>query len=160
MAENGDKLKIAMRNWASGVAVVTSACLGAKAGTTISSFTSLSLDPALVLLNLALENPVQTMIGQSGIFGITVLSNEQRDLSDLFAGFGKRIQERFDGLETFTLKSPAPLLSGGLAWLDCRVYHIQSLPKSAVIIGEVIDAKVDDRRKPLVYLNRAYVEVA
>ncbi len=160
MAENGDKLKIAMRNWASGVAVVTSACLGAKAGTTISSFTSLSLDPALVLLNLALENPVQTIIGQSGIFGITVLSNEQRDLSDLFAGFGKRIQERFDGLETFTLKSPAPLLSGGLAWLDCRVYHIQSLPKSAVIIGEVIDAKVDDRRKPLVYLNRAYVEVA
>jgi flavin reductase (DIM6/NTAB) family NADH-FMN oxidoreductase RutF len=160
MAENGDKLKIAMRNWASGVAVVTSTCLGAKAGTTISSFTSLSLDPALVLLNLALENPVQTMIGQSGIFGITVLSNEQRGLSDLFAGFGKRIQERFDGLETFTLKSPAPLLSGGLAWLDCKVYHIQSLPKSAVIIGEVIDAKVDDRRKPLVYLNRAYVEVA
>jgi len=103
---------------------------------------------------------VQPMIGHSGIFGITVLSNEQRDLSDLFAGFGKRIQERFDGLETFTLKSPAPLLSGGLAWLDCRVYHIQSLPKSAVIIGEVIDAKVDDRRKPLVYLNRAYVEVA
>ncbi len=160
MAENGDKLKIAMRNWVSGVAVVTSACLGAKAGTTISSFTSLSLDPALVLLNLALENPVQTMIGQSGIFGITVLSNDQRDLSDLFAGFGKRIQERFDGLETFTLKSTAPLLSGGLAWLDCKVYHIQPLPKSAVIIGEVIDAKVDDRRKPLVYLNRAYVEVA
>jgi len=53
MAENGDKLKIAMRNWASGVAVVTSACLGAKAGTTISSFTSLSLDPALELLKLA-----------------------------------------------------------------------------------------------------------
>jgi len=155
--ENGEKLRLAMRNWASGVAVVTSACLGARAGTTISSFTSLSLDPPLVLFNLALENPLQTMIEQSGIFGITILASGQGGLSDRFAGFGKRMQDRFDGLETFTLKSPAPLLAGGLAWLDCRVYHLQRLPKSMVIIGEVIEGKVGEEGRPLVYLNRAYV---
>lgn len=160
MADYGEILKQAMHNWASGVAVVTSECLGTQAGTTISSFTSLSLDPPLVLLNLALENPVQTMIAQSGVFGISVLSSGQADISDRFAGFGKRIQDRFMGLETFTLKSPVPLLAGGLAWLDCKVYQIDCLPKSAVIIGEVIAGRVDDQRKPLVYLNRAYVRLA
>ncbi len=155
--ENGEKLRMAMRNWASSVAVMTSSCLGVRAGTTISSFTSLSLDPPLVLFNLALENPLQTMIEQSGIFGITILASGQRELSDRFAGFGKRIQDRFDGLETFTLKSPAPLLAGGLAWLDCRVYHLQKLPKSTVVIGEIVEGKVGEEGRPLVYLNRAYV---
>jgi flavin reductase (DIM6/NTAB) family NADH-FMN oxidoreductase RutF len=155
--ENGEKLRLAMRNWASSVAVVTSSCLGARAGTTISSFTSLSLDPPLVLFNLALDNPLQTMIEQSGIFGITILASGQRELSDRFAGFDKRIQDRFDGLETFTLNSPAPLLEGGLAWLDCRVYHLQKLPKSIVVIGEIVEGKVGEEGRPLVYLNRAYV---
>jgi flavin reductase (DIM6/NTAB) family NADH-FMN oxidoreductase RutF len=158
MADSGEKLRLAMRSWTSGVAVVTSASQDAKAGTTISSFTSLSLDPPLVLFNLALENPLLRLIEQSGIFGISILSDDQRNLSDLFAGFGQRIKDRFEGLKPFNLKSRAPLLPGALAWLDCKVYRIQKLPKSVVVIGEVVEGKVKDQGKPLVYLNRAYVE--
>lgn len=160
MADNGKLLRLAMHNWASGVAVVTSSYLGAQSGTTISSFTSVSLDPPLILFNLSNDNPTQTMIEQSGILGISILSQEQENIADIFAGYGRRIQDRFTGLQTFNLKSEAPLLRGTLANLDYRVYQILRLPKSMVIIAEVIAAQSETQGCPLVYHNRSYAVLA
>ena len=156
---NGKLLKVAMRSWVSGVAVVTSSCLGAQAGTTVSSFTSLSLDPPLVLVNLALENPTQTMIAQSGHFALTLLFADQREVSNLFAGFGKRVGDKFKLVDTFTLKTGSPLIRGGIAHLDCRVHHICQMPKSAVIIGEVVAGRIEENGNPLLYFNRNYAEL-
>jgi 3-hydroxy-9,10-secoandrosta-1,3,5(10)-triene-9,17-dione monooxygenase reductase component len=153
-------LKEVMRQWTSGVAVVTSVCGSAKAGTTISSFTSLSVEPPLILINLANENPTQTMIQQSGFFGITLLCEEQKTIADLFAGYDKTIQDRFTGLKTFTIKSGVPLIKGGLAFLDCRLYQSCALPKSRVLVGEVMESRMGDGGKPLVFLNRGYVDLA
>jgi flavin reductase (DIM6/NTAB) family NADH-FMN oxidoreductase RutF len=156
----GEILRDAMRNWASGVAVITSSCGSARAGTTISSFTSISLEPPLILLNLAAENPTQTMILQSGIFGITLLSDRQKEVSDLFAGYNKEIQDRFNAVKTFALKSGVPFIEGGLAYLDCKVYHRCEMPKSVVIVGEVLDGRLGEKGSPLVYLNRGYIGLA
>lgn len=156
LADKGDVLKHAMRNWASGVAVLTSTCRGARAGTTVSSFTSLSLDPPLILVNIALENPLQTMIGESGFFGLSILDGSQREVSNLFAGFGKRIQDRFEEVETFTLTSGSPLIMGAIAHLDCKVYHRCEMPKSVVVVGEVIDGAYTENDNPLLYFNRDY----
>jgi flavin reductase (DIM6/NTAB) family NADH-FMN oxidoreductase RutF len=154
---NGEILRDAMRHWASGVAVITCVCGSARAGATISSFTSISLEPPLILLNLASENPTQTLIQQSGIFGLTLLSEKQKEISDLFAGYNKTIMDRFDGLKVFTLKSGVPFMEGGLAYLDCKVYHRCDMPKSVVIVGEVCDGRLGEMGLPLVYLNRGYV---
>ena len=156
MENRNETLKEAMRNWASGVAVITSVCGNARAGTTISSFTSLSLEPPLILVNLASENPTQTMIEQSGFFGITLLSEDQQGISDLFAGFNKVIKNRFDEVKTLTLTSGVPFIEGGLAYLDCRIYEHYELPKSIVIVGEVLSARLGEAGLPLVYLNRGY----
>ena len=160
MENQTENLREVMRRWTSGVAVVTSVCGSARAGTTISSFTSLSMDPPLILINLASENPTQTMIQESGIFGITLLGQDQKNLSELFAGYNKAIQNRFEGLNVFTLKSGVPLIEGGLAYLDCRLYHCCELPKSRVLVGEVIESRVGEALKPLVFLNRGYVDLA
>ena len=157
--KNGELLKRVMRNWASGVAVVTSSCLSARAGTTVSSFISMSLDPPLVLVNLANENPTQTMIAQSGHCALSVLGNHQREIANLFTGFGKRIQDKFEMVETFTLSTGSPLISDAIARLDCRVHHICQMPKSVVIIGEVVDGQLEDTRNPLLYFNRDYAEL-
>lgn len=149
-------LKHVMRNWASGVAVLTSSCLGAKAGTTVSSFTSLSLDPPLVLVNIALDNPLQTMIAESRYFGLSLLDENQRGISNLFAGFGRHIQDRFAEVESFTLKTGSPFIKGAIAHIDCKVYDICELPKSAVVIGEVVDGQSQDSKNPLLYFNRDY----
>jgi flavin reductase (DIM6/NTAB) family NADH-FMN oxidoreductase RutF len=156
---NGELLKVAMRSWVSGVAVVTSSCLGAQAGTTVSSFTSLSLDPPLVLVNLANDNPAQTMISQSGHFALTLLCADQREISNLFAGFGKRVSDKFQLVTTFTLETGSPLIEGGIAHLDCRVYHICKMPKSAVIVGEVVAGRSAQHGNPLLYFNRDYAEL-
>lgn len=156
LENKSDVLKHVMRNWASGVAVLTSSCLGARAGTTVSSFTSLSLEPPLVLVNIAKENPLQTMIMESGFFGLSILDDSQQEISNRFAGFGKRIQDRFNELETFTLNSGSPLLMGAIAQLDCKVYNRCELPKSVVVIGEVIDGTFAENDNPLLYFNRDY----
>ena len=150
-------LRDAMRHWASGVAVITCVCGNARAGTTISSFPSLSLEPPLILVNLASENPTQTMIHQSGYFGITLLSERQKEISALFAGYNKTIMDRFNGLKIFTLTSGVPFMEGGLAYLDCMVHYRYEMPKSVVIVGEVLDGRLGVKGLPLVYLNRAYV---
>ena len=157
--KNGELLKVVMRSWASGVAVVTSSCLNARAGTTVSSFTSLSLDPPLVLVNLASENPTQTMIAQSGHFALTMLGSTQREVANIFAGFGKRIQDKFELVDTFTLSTGAPLIQGGIAHLDCRVHHVCQMPRSVVIIGEVLDGRFEENGNPLLYFNRDYAEL-
>jgi 3-hydroxy-9,10-secoandrosta-1,3,5(10)-triene-9,17-dione monooxygenase reductase component len=159
LENKSEVLKHVMRNWASGVAVLTSRCMGASAGTTVSSFTSLSLEPPLVLVNIAKENPLQTMIGESGYFGLSVLDDSQQEISNLFAGFGKRIQDRFEEVETFTLTSESPLLMGAIAQLDCKVYDRCELPKSIVVIGEVIDGTFAENDNPLLYFNRDYAEI-
>jgi len=159
LGTNGELLKVVMRSWVSGVAVITSSCLGAQAGTTVSSFTSLSLDPPLVLVNLANENPTQTMIAQSGHFALTLLCADQSEVSNLFAGFGKRIADKFELVETFTLETGSPIIRGGIAHLDCRVYHICQMPKSAVIVGEVIAGGCTENGNPLLYFNRDYAEL-
>jgi flavin reductase (DIM6/NTAB) family NADH-FMN oxidoreductase RutF len=158
-ADNTEMLKMIMRNWTSGVGVVTSANQGEHSGTTISSFASVSLDPPLVLFNLTGENATRTMIEQSGRFGVSMLAYDQRDLSEIFAGFGRRVEDRFAGLQTFTLKSDVPMLPDALAWLDCEVYQIVPLPDSSLIIGKVLEGKLGQYRCPLVYHNRAYVDI-
>ena len=157
--DNKETLKMVMRNWTSGVGVVTSSYQGERSGTTISSFASVSLDPPLVLFNLTGENTTRMMIEQSGKFGVSMLAYDQRDLSEIFAGFGRRVENRFAGLQTFTLKSSAPLLPDALAWLDCEVYQIVPLPGSSLIIGKVMDGKLGEYKCPLVYHNRAYVDI-
>jgi flavin reductase (DIM6/NTAB) family NADH-FMN oxidoreductase RutF len=157
--ENKEILKSVMRNWTSGVGVVTSSFEGQRSGTTISSFASVSLDPPLVMFNLTGENATSIMIEQSGVFGVSMLAYNQRDLSEIFAGFGRRLGDRFAGLETFTLKSGVPLLPGALAWLDCEVFQTVKLPDSLLIIGKVLDGKLGGYKCPLVYHNRAYVDL-
>jgi len=158
-AINIETLKMVMRNWTSGVGVVTSSYQDERSGTTISSFASVSLDPPLVLFNLTGENATRMLIEQSGQFGVSMLAFDQRDFSEIFAGFGRRLEDRFADLQTFTLKSGVPLLPDALAWLDCEVFQIVPLPGSSLIIGKVVDGKLGEYRCPLVYHNRAYVDI-
>jgi flavin reductase (DIM6/NTAB) family NADH-FMN oxidoreductase RutF len=88
-----------------------------------------------------------------------VLADSQREISNLFAGFGKRIHDRFEGVKIFTLTSESPLILGAIAHLDCKVYNRFDLPKSVVLIGEVIDGTFAENDDPLLYFNRDYASL-
>lgn len=158
--EKGEILRHVMRNWATGVAVLTTVCEGKKGGITVNSFTSLSLDPPLVLVNVAKDNPLHDMFQQCRVFGLSVLGEAQRETANLFAGFGKRVADKFGEVKTFTLITGAPLIAGCNAYLDCEVFSILKLPQSVLIIGEVVDGRSEDNKNPLLYFNRDYAEIS
>ena len=149
-------MREAMRQWATGVTVVSSIYDGLQHGMTVSSFTSISLDPPLVLVSLAKEARTHDLVQRSNIFGITLLNQAQEGISDRFAGRTTENQDRFAGLDTFTLYTGAPFLFGGLSFLDCTVVASHDVGDNTLFIGEVIAVQVTQEGDPLIYYNRSY----
>jgi flavin reductase (DIM6/NTAB) family NADH-FMN oxidoreductase RutF len=151
-----ESLRKAMRHWTTGVSVVTSQSGNHQHGMTVNSLTSVSLDPPLVVVTLANGTRTCELVRLSSVFGVTILAADQGAISDRFAGRDTHEENRFAGLDTFTLSSDVPFLRGGLAFLDCRAIFSYPLPNSTLFIGEVIAVESLQEADPLVYHNRVY----
>jgi flavin reductase (DIM6/NTAB) family NADH-FMN oxidoreductase RutF len=154
-----ENLRKAMRHWVAGVTVVTCAFKDARYGMTASSFTSISLTPPMILVSIEKNTHTHGLIQSAGYFGVTLLAEDQKALSERFAGRLDPEMDRFKDVETFSLVSPAPLLVDGLAWFDCRVVHTAPAGTSTVFLAEVMAAKSRDAGEPLVYTDRAYYKL-
>ena len=156
MTLDPEQLRHAMRSWTTGVAVVTAEHDGQRYGMTVNSFTSISLDPPLI--SVALRNLTHTceLVKKSGLFSVTILASDQKEISDRFAGRFPHIQDRFAGLETEMLDIPAPLLKGGTAFFNCRVRDAFLVGDNTLFVAEVIAVRGEGEGDPLVYHNREY----
>lgn len=155
MTSNAEKLKDVMRFWTTGVSVVTSAFEGQKQGITVNSFISISLDPALVVVTLAKRTKTHTMVQDSGKFGVSLLSQAQVEISNIFAGKIPESEARFETVPVFYLDGEIPLIKGGLANLLCAVRQKVDLAEATMFIGEVLETEVKGG-VPLVYHHREY----
>jgi flavin reductase (DIM6/NTAB) family NADH-FMN oxidoreductase RutF len=122
---------------------------------TVNSFTSISIDPPMIVVTLAKNTRTHDLVQDSGKFGVSLLSVEQFDLSDKFAGRVPEGENRFEGIDVFYLSTDIPLINGGLAWVECEVVQVFDLPASTMFIGQVTASKTSEG-EPLVYYNRAY----
>lgn len=145
-----------MRRWSSGVSVVTSVFDGYRHGMTVNSFTSISLNPPLVLVSIERKTRTHELIEQANIFGVTILADDQVEISDCFAGRQTETEDRFSKLETFTLETGASFIQGGLAFLDCRVLATLGAGDHTVFVGEVVGVQYNTLDNPLLYYNRSY----
>jgi flavin reductase (DIM6/NTAB) family NADH-FMN oxidoreductase RutF len=159
MAGISEALRDVMRGWPTGVAVVTSTFKHSSHGMTVNSLASVSLDPPLIIVTLANQTRTWNLVTASRLFAVTLLAADQQHISDLFSGKIPEEMDRFEGLETTTMVTGAPLLIGGRAYLDCTVRQSIALPKSTLFIGEVKSAWGELSRPPLLYLNRGYRKV-
>jgi flavin reductase (DIM6/NTAB) family NADH-FMN oxidoreductase RutF len=126
---------------------------------TVNSFTSLSLDPPLVLVSLERITRTHRLVMQAGHFGITILGEHQQEISDRFAGRLTEHLDRFEDLPVYELVSGAPLLGDGLASLDCKVISAFEAGTHTVFVGEVQAVRRIEDDAPLVYYNRDYREL-
>ena len=151
-------LREAMRFWGSGVAIAAAAHQGIRHGMTVSSFTSLSLDPPLVMVSLEQTARTHQIVTDSQAFGLTILAAGQEEISNRFAGRETEQQDRFADLDSYTLTTGSPLLTNGLASLDCRVTAAYPVGTHTLFIGEVVAARASQGKLPLplLYFNRAY----
>ncbi len=156
MSTDPELLRAAMRQWTTGVTIVSVAHNGDRHGMTVSSFTSLSLEPPLVMVSLENVTRTRNMILEAGHFGVSILSQDQKELSDIFAGRQTEHQDRFAGLLTYTLSSASPFLVGSLAGFDCQVVTTYPIGNHTLFVGDVQAVQIEASGSPLVYYDRDY----
>lgn len=147
-----------MRAWVTGVAIVTGRWQDAVHGMTANSFNSIALDPPTVLVALRQLTRTQHVVKEGSVFGVSILSTEQVHLARRFAGQIETDLPRFEGVETFQLKTGVPLIRGSIAALDCQVIHDFDVGDTTVFIGEVLAAQIEGENTdhPLLYFNRQW----
>lgn len=157
MAIDGVEFRRVLGQFATGVTVVTTRHEGVPQGMTANSFSSVSLDPPLVLFCADKRARSGMLVGAAGCFAVNVLAEEQRHLSDLFAGKGTDEQRRalLDEIGQDAVTG-APLLPGVLGWLDCRLERVLDAGDHVVYFGEVVAAGGGDRAAPLLYFRSSY----
>lgn len=156
MTLDPEQLRGAMRAWTTGVAIATVSYEGQRHGMTVNSFTSVSLDPPLVSVTMKQATYTHELVQKTGEFAVTILSKNQANLSDRFAGKFPKLTDRFEGVETETLVLDAPLLKGGLAYFNCRVVNSTPVGENTLFLAEVIAARGEGEGEPLVYHNRVF----
>lgn len=153
-----------MRLWASGVGVAATEFEGRKFGLTVSSFTSVSIDPPIVLISVNKTSSAHDPILKSGRYGVTLLAEDQQIISDRFAGRVDQDRDRFDGVDAFTLKTGSPLLAGGLSAFDCEVVGTFDSGTTTVFFGKVVAALSNDfpkdGKQPLLYYYQGYRKIS
>src|ERR1017187_7827315 len=121
-------------------------------GMTVNSFSSVSLEPPLVLVSIDLRNAILGHFISSSWFAINILAEHQEDISRRFSS---PTENRFLDLDWHAGESGTPLLDGVLAQLECSVVRTFEVGDHTVLIGEVRRAALSEG-KPLVYFDSAY----
>lgn len=144
--------------FATGVTVVTTVLDGEHHALTANSFTSVSLDPFLVLFCPEKVARFHDAVLASGAFAVSVLGEGQADLSRRFAVRGRPLAGQFDGVpHSVGPVSGGVLLDGALATLECRTVSTTDAGDHTVVIGEVLGLGVPDPTgAPLVYYEGRY----
>ncbi|MFC5751307.1 flavin reductase [Actinomadura rugatobispora] len=158
MAVDAQTFRAVLGQWPTGVAVVTTTAGDRWHGMTASSFSSVSLDPPLVLVCLARGIHTHELIERSGVFAVSFLGKDQTGIGHRFAGRDRG--DRFAGQPWTAAPTGAPVLGGALAWLDCRVAHAYPGGDHTIFVGEVLAAEVSRRTAPLLFHSRAWGQLA
>ena len=139
--------------FATGVTVVTTLDgNGHPHGMTVNSFSSVSLDPPLILVSIDLRNAILGHFISSSFFAINILAEHQEDLSRRFSSAS---ENRFLNLEWQSGATGAPLLQGVLARFECSVARTFETGDHAILVGEVKRAEYREGR-PLVFFGSGY----
>ena len=151
----GDELKALMRELPHPVSVVTVDAGGQKAGLTVVSLVSLSLEPPLVGVAVRRQAALHELMREAGAFAVSILAADQDGLAQHFAR-GVPPIALWHGIETRDGELGAPLLEGALGWIECRLASEHSTGDHTFFVGEVLSTALGPGREALVHLRQEY----
>ncbi|MBC7895019.1 MAG: flavin reductase family protein [Cytophagaceae bacterium] len=158
MALTPDQFRQLMSRFASGITVLTAVDAHLRPhGMTVSAFSSLSLDPPLVLVCVDRSATMLDVLDASSHFAVNILAEGQEALSRRFSL--EEMELRFEGVGHSTGIAGLPVLHGALATLECRRSARHDAGDHAIFIGEVVGGTLDPAARPLVYYAGAYGRV-
>jgi flavin reductase (DIM6/NTAB) family NADH-FMN oxidoreductase RutF len=150
----------AMRRLTGGVSVITAGRGRDISGMTVTSVSSLSVDPPALIVSINRESSSWPLVKRYGFFGVNILTSDQIDIAERFTGKGGlKGADRFAGARWTTRASGVPLLVGALAAIDCEVEDVVERHSHAIVIGRVLDVAVSARTAALAYWQGRYVAI-
>jgi flavin reductase (DIM6/NTAB) family NADH-FMN oxidoreductase RutF len=156
---SGD-FRSAMRQLTGGVSVITAGIGWDISGMTVTSVSSLSVDPPALIVSINREASSWPLVRRYGFFGVNILTSDQIDIAERFTGKdGLKGAERFAGAHWTTRISGVPLLTDALAVIDCEVEDMVERHSHAIVIGRVLDVAVSTRTAALAYWQGQYVAI-
>jgi flavin reductase len=157
----GPEFRAALGSFATGVTVITTRGEDHLYGMTANAFSSVSLEPPLVLVCVISGTEGARVIEQNGIFAVNMLGATQEAISRYFAS-----KERPRGLDAFrevphsVAVTGAPVLDGITGFLDCRLHATHEAGDHVIFIGEVVALGSYPEVKPLLFAGGKYRFVA
>jgi 3-hydroxy-9,10-secoandrosta-1,3,5(10)-triene-9,17-dione monooxygenase reductase component len=140
-----------------GVCIVTSAQEQVRFGMAVGSFTSISLDPALVGFFPDRSSTSWPRIEQTGRFCVNVLGADQVALCQRFAS---RVEDKFAGLEHGLSPGGLPVFAQALAWIECRIVDVRPIGDHLLVVGAVDALDVAGAGAPMVFYRGSYHTLA
>ena len=156
MPVDKSEFRRALGHFAAGVTVVTSKFDGEKiGGVTVTAFTSLSLEPPLVLVCIDKRAKIHDRLKVGGNFAVNILRDDQELASRRFAsGQGDQFHEIGYALGV----SGAPVLEGAIAVVECRIVNLLPGGDHTIVVGEVEGTRIREG-KPLLYFRGGYTQL-
>lgn len=154
---DGRELRNALGQFATGVCVISTVNREGRAvGMTANSFSSVSLDPPLVLWSLQNGSEIYDTFAAPDTFAVNVLAREHEDLSNLYARKGNH--HMLD--EHYALgRNGAPLLRGALVSFECKLHATHEGGDHLIIVGRVLDVVSRPGGRPLLFHAGRYGEL-
>ncbi len=154
MTVSNDQFRKVMGHFATGVTVVTTRIhsSGEPWGFTVNSFTSVSLNPPLILVCVGHDSESARAMAGAAHFAVNFLTEEQQEISRLFAS---KAADRFKNLAYSEGVHGSPLIDGCLGYVECKKVATHNHGDHAILIGEVLEAHARSG-EPLLYFRSGY----
>jgi flavin reductase (DIM6/NTAB) family NADH-FMN oxidoreductase RutF len=143
-----DALKAFHRLFPTGVTVLTSTVGGTPQGISVNAFSSVSIDPPMVLVCVSRQSSFLDVVDRTGTFAVNVLSDAQADIA---MRFGRPGQNKFDGLDWTSAPAGSPWISGAIAKLEATTAETLDVGTHRILLGAVTALETTDCGHPLIY---------
>lgn len=155
-----DEFRGAMRHLAGGVSVITAGRGREITGMTVTSVSSLSVDPPTLIVSVNRDASSWPLLRRHRFFGINILAADQLEIAERFSGKGGlKGAARFAGAQWGARRSGVPLLAGELAAIDCAEQETIERHSHAIVIGRALDIQSSGQTAALAHWQGRYVAV-
>ncbi|MGC4939009.1 flavin reductase family protein [Kribbella sp. DT2] len=149
--------RTALSRFASGITIMSTVQGGVAHAMTASAFTSVSLEPPLVLVCVDRGVRMHEAVLAGGEWAVSVLPAGEQAIAERFAKSGRDLYSQFDGVETVPgPKTGCPLVAGAPAWLECRTWATYAGGDHTIVVGEVLSLSAADDPSALIYYAGQY----
>jgi flavin reductase (DIM6/NTAB) family NADH-FMN oxidoreductase RutF len=155
-----DDFRGAMRHLVGAVSVITAGRGDDVTGMTVTSVSSLSLDPPTLIVSVNRASSTWPVLKRYGAFGVNILNADQLDIAERFSGKNDlKGRERFAGGKWIARSPDVPLLVGAAVAIDCEVEDVIERHSHAIVVGRVRDLLLSKQGSALAYWQGRYVAI-